>query len=75
LARPCHLTAHARSPRKGATAGLLERHAADELMVTLSLTDDVPLRVETWARWPRGIREERRQHLEQPRKRRSDPGR
>ncbi len=34
---------------------LLEQHAPDELMVTLSLTDDVYLRSYTWARLRLGI--------------------
>jgi len=34
---------------------LLEQHAPDETMVTLSLTDDVYLRSYTWARLRLGI--------------------
>jgi hypothetical protein len=34
---------------------LLDRHAADEPMVTLSLTDDVYLRSYNWARLALGI--------------------
>ncbi len=32
-----------------------ERHGPDEAMVRLSLTDDVFLRSDTWARWQLGI--------------------
>jgi hypothetical protein len=32
-----------------------DRHGPDELTVRLSLTDDVFLRSDTWARWPLGI--------------------
>jgi hypothetical protein len=34
---------------------LLDRHAADEPMVTFSLTDDVFLRFCSWAGWQLGI--------------------